>query len=549
VAAAGATTAESLWARLDRRDTRDDLLAVWDRGAYRMWSWTEWHRRSSTFAAGLRDLGVQPGDRVACLLTNSQLSCACVLGVWFAGSCLLSLPLMPRGMSVPNYASLLRRIVVRSSATVILCPESLRGHIDQMELGIPAVAFEHLECARRLEPDPPGPDDPAFVQFTSGSTSEPTGCILTPRAIALQLARLADALAIDPERDIGVVWLPLAHDMGLFGCLLLTYWTGHRVMLSTPERFLGQPWTWLDDCARFQATVSASPSFALDLAARAARARPPRPFPMRRMVIGGERVDAGTLDRVETVLGRNGLAHASLMPAYGLAEAVLAVTITPLGRGPRIAQVDAEALGRGEIEPVSGERARATVPLVSSGQPLRNTTVETSTPDKVGEIRVNSPSLAAGYLDDSELTARRFTPEGLLTGDLGFVLDGELFVTGRLDDLLCVGGRNVYARDVEAAVANGVPDVRPGGCAVVDLGNGPDARLVAIAELRDGHSDVAVVAEQIREAALAAAGVRIAECHLVPRGALPKTPSGKLQRFRCRELASERQPHNAILVA
>ena len=132
-----------------------------------------------------------------------------------------------------------------------------------------------------------------------------------------------------------MVWLPLSHDMGLFGCLGLTYWTGHRLVLGTPQRFLSQPGSWLEDCALYGATVSAAPNFALDVAARVASVRMPPPSPMRRLVVGGEHVHAGTLLRAAQVLGNGTFKLSALIPAYGLAEAVLAVTMSPLGGAVR----------------------------------------------------------------------------------------------------------------------------------------------------------------------------------------------------------------------
>jgi acyl-CoA synthetase (AMP-forming)/AMP-acid ligase II len=512
---------ESLWAPLDRTVTRDDLLLIWDGDGYTSWSWDHWRDRSMRFAAGLRRLGVQRGDRVACLMTNSPGACAAPLGAWLGGACLVSLPLMPRGMDPHRYLDLIRRIVGRAAPVLLVCDREFAPLLSGAELDISVASFDDVDASRPLEPDPLAADDPACVQYSSGSTSEPRGCVLTGGAIAHQLATLARALAIDPERDSGVVWLPLSHDMGLFGCLLLTYWTGHRVAIGTPQRFLTQPGTWFEDCARFGATVSAAPNFALDVAARVATARMPSPFPMRRLVIGGERVEAATLRRAVDVLGPDRLDWRALVPAYGLAEAVLAVTMTPIDEGPTVVEHDAAA-----------------APLVSAGPPLPGVELSVDGDGDVGDIVVHSPSLAEGYLDDPAATAERFTADGLRTGDLGFLRDGHLYVTGRVDDLLCVAGRNLYARDIEVSLA-AVPGVRPGGCAVVDVDGGAAPRLVAVVEPRADHPDFAVMAEQLGAATRAAAGVMLDECVFVERGQLPKTPSGKVQRFRCRELAAD----------
>jgi fatty-acyl-CoA synthase len=499
------------------------------------WSWDDWRGRSLRVTAGLRELGVRPGERVACLLTNTPDVCASVLGVWLAGGCLLSLPLPGRGMDPSIYVAQLRRIVIQSEPVVLMCDGALARALEHTDVGVRTIAVPRLPAGRPAEPTLPADDDPIFVQYSSGSTTEPKGCVLAARAIAGQLARLEEALAVDAERDIGVFWLPLSHDMGLFGGLLFAYWAGHRTVIGTPQRFLTHPWSWFDDCSRFGATLSAAPNFALDVAARVGRAREPGPFPMRALVVGGERIEASVLRRVHETFGDERLPWASLLPAYGLAEAVLAVTTTPVDRGPRIVDVDAAALERGELVPArSGARATS---AVSSGRALPGNEIEIPS-SPVGEIVLRSSTLAEGYLDQPELTAERFTPAGLHTGDVGFELDGELFVRGRVDDLMFVAGRNVYARDVELALTR-VSGLRAGGCAVVDVEGDGGTRLVALAELHGGHPDFAVMAEGIVASARAAAGVRIDECVFLPHGRLPKTPSGKLQRFRCREMIAD----------
>jgi acyl-CoA synthetase (AMP-forming)/AMP-acid ligase II len=217
-----------------------------------------------------------------------------VLGVWLSGATLLSLPLISRGMDAAGYVARLRRILHRAEPVALLCDQRFARLLEDAELGVPIAAFQALDHAQAADPVLLDADAPVFVQYTSGSTSEPRGCVLSARAIANQLALLEEALEIDREGDTGVVWLPLSHDMGLFGCLGLTYWTGHRLVLSTPERFLTQPGSWFEDCARYGATVSAAPNFALDVATRVASVRMPPPVPMRRLVVGGERVAAAS---------------------------------------------------------------------------------------------------------------------------------------------------------------------------------------------------------------------------------------------------------------
>lgn len=541
---------------MEQRHGCSDLLRCWTGSRYEIVSRERWLRSASRVAFSLRRCGVRPGDRVACLLSNSFDACAAVLGVWVAGGCIVSLPLPSRGASPAEYVRLLARIVATSSPTVLLCDRDVHGLLESATLGVPALTFAELGGAGALEPDLPDDHDVVFVQFSSGSTTQPRGCELSARAIASQLAALAHVLAIDPEIDTGAVWLPLAHDMGLFGCLMLSYWTDHKLVLSTPQRFMSDPGTWLEDCARFGATVSATPTFGLALASRVAEKRPPQPFPMRKMVVGGERIVSRTLRTASAALGPRCLPLNAVLPAYGLAEAVLAVTATPVGRGPRFVEVHAEALDRGHVRQIApGETNVASVTLVSSGVPIPDARIsvlstaaarEIGIPDgaSIGELVVNSASQAQGYFGDPNGTRRRFRPDGIHTGDLGFENDGELFVTGRLDDMLSFAGRNVNAGDVEATLAH-VPGLRAGCTAVVET---EPNRFVAVAELAAGHRDIRVIAEGIRDHARAVAGLPIIECVFLPSGRVPKTPSGKLRRFAIRELAQDAAPDDRIRV-
>ncbi len=533
--------APSLWAPLEQARPSGPLLRVLDGTTWVDWSWDEWRRQASEFAGGLRTKGVRPGDRVACLLTNSPSSCAALLGAWMAGACVVSLPGMARGMAPERYQAQLRAILDQAQAVVLLVASE---YFPLIAMGCPAarvIASEELKGSPLSEPCLQAEDDAVFVQYSSGSVSDPKGCLLSARSIACQLALLATVLEIDPERDVSVDWVPLSHDMGIFGCLLLTaYWTGTRQVLSTPGRFVTRPQSWFGDCADNAATISCGPNFALELAARAAPLLPPNPIPMRRLVLGGERIDPRTLERACAALGPSRLPWEALLPAYGLAEAVLAVTATPVGAGAKIASLDRASLRNGRVEPSEPNGAATdSTRIASVGLPLPGTEIDLAGDGAVGEIRLRSPSLATGYLGLPTVTEQRFTASGLVTGDTGFLRDGSLYIVGRTDDLLTIAGRNVYARDIEAAIiATG--GVRLGSCAVVRLDDGVEPRLVAVIEAADHHPDFGLMAKRMSLAALSVAGVRLSECLFLPRGLFPKTPSGKTQRFRCRELAADR---------
>ena len=479
--------------------------------------------RGERAAAGLARRGVEPGTRVACIITNSPQACASVTGIWLAGGVVVSVPIIARATTVPEYQDQLRRICEHTGAPLLLVEARFAPFLEG--LGVDVVTHEELPADRALALDPPGEDDIAFVQYSSGSTREPRGCALTTSTIAAQLDLLSEALALDPERDRGLAWLPLSHDMGFFGAYLNFWRANVDGMITAPERFLGAPRTWLDDCAEFGATLTVTPALGLGMAARAARGAPPAGgLGLRACIVGGDLVHPHTLDTVDEVLGPLGLGRDRVVPAYGLAEATLAVTMSALGEQPHLAP----APGAQESQP----------PFVSAGRPLRGVELRIEGDEGVGEILVRSPSLASGYFEDEAATAEAFAGGELRTGDLGFLSDGELYVVGRADDVIKVGARKVWATEVEAALAQ-EPAVRAGNCALVLVPDSTGQRLVVLAEPADESGALETAARRVGRRALEAGGIGIGECVFLARGSLPKTPSGKVQRYRCRQLARE----------
>ncbi|MGH2982199.1 MAG: AMP-binding protein [Solirubrobacterales bacterium] len=512
-------------------------LQAWNGDGFDDYEFDQWRSAAERAAAALRAKGVVRGQPVGCLLTNFFPAYAGAIGIWRAGGAIVSLPTPARGMAIEIYLSQLREISKAMELRLLLAEENYAGLLrEHGPEGVDVASFESLDAPGPAPDEPPGPDDLAFVQYSSGSTSNPRGCMLSARAIEAQIDLLAEAIDLDPERDWGVTWLPISHDMGFFGTLMLDWAKGLSGLLAPPERFLRSPQTWFEDCARTQATMTVAPNFALALAARTAKVAAPEPFPMRNCILGGERIEPSTIETALEILGPSGLDGSALTPAYGMAEAVLAVSVSPTGQAPRMLSVDRDALSEGRVEPVDEPApSQAVQTLVSSGRPLPGVEVRTGGESEQGEILIRTPSLASGYGGDPETTAERFVDGELRTHDLGFVHEGEVYVQGRLDDVLVVGGRNISALDVEARVASSAP-VRPGCCALVDVARDGKVALVILAEVADDAPEPRRTAAGIRDAAMSTAGIRVDECIILPGGTLPKTPSGKIQRFRCREL-------------
>jgi fatty-acyl-CoA synthase len=502
------------------------------------WSPADCYARALRAAGGLRRIGVAHGDRVAMAIPNSLDGVACVLGAWLLGACVVSLPMPARGMDAACYARQMRRIVTACAPTAVVGVDP--SFSTWREARSTQLAELVASSRRPVRPDPPGPEAAAFVQYSSGTTGTPKGCVLTAGAIARQLGALAESLSVDPRNDGFMSWLPLSHDMGLFGCLLLAYWTGAPITLAAPQRFARRPSSWLQDCSRAGATITAGPNFALELAARSSASRPCGPLVLRHLVIGGERVHAVTLERALHAFEPMGLRWSTLRPAYGMAEAVLAVSMTSAS-GPRIESLDADALSDGQLAlPRPGGPPEAAIRVVSAGRPLPGFAVRAVGPSDCGELLVRAPSLARGYLGDTPATAARFQGGEFATHDLGFLHEGEVFPLERIDDVIIVGGRKLHVGELEQEVTR-LHGVRAGNCAIIQVTtHGGSPQLVALVE-RDGDCDASArSARDIRRMVRNHSGATVAQCLFVPRGTLPKTPSGKLQRHACRQLALAR---------
>jgi acyl-CoA synthetase (AMP-forming)/AMP-acid ligase II len=254
-------------------------------------------------------------------------------------------------------------------------------------------------------------------------------------------------------------------------------------------------------------------------------------------VLGAERIDWRMVQDATSTFAPFGLRASAWMPAYGLAEATLVVTATGIEEEPSRLVVDTVALAEGELREVPDDGERSTS-IVAVGTPPSGIGVRLADDERLSEILIRSPSMFSGYFADPELTAERLADGEFATGDLGFERDGSLYVVGRADDLLSVGGRNVYAREIEASVDT-LDGVRPGCSTIVDAGgadgNGSQ-RLVMLLELKDGEVDTGALAREAARTATSKAGIPLDECVFLPKGSLPKTPSGKIQRFRCRQL-------------
>lgn len=528
-----------LWDRLTGLDSHRSSLHCWTGRSYHAAPWQQVVRDCEHATAGLRKLGVRPGTRVAAVLTNGPQVVRGLLGVWLAGGAMASLPAPARGMDMDEYAAQLVTICDQLDPVVVLVDAATLASIpDTLQSRLRLRTWESVMGSGRIASEPPGDDELAFIQYSSGSTSFPKGCMLTPRAIAAQVDIITAMIDARPGHDVAVTWMPLSHDMGLFGTLLTTWCNDIEYYMSTPHRFIAAPAGWFTELAQFGGTLSAGTNTSLYLAARsAARSeRIPRGglSNIRNLIIGAERIDWQTLTYASDCLGKFGFRREALMPAYGLAEATLAVTALPSDQPPRRVTVDAGALGTGELLDAAEDDPLA-VSIVSAGPPCHGVSLPGVRTDAVSEIVIRSPSLAAGYWADARATQRKFHDGAVRSGDLGFLRDNELYPVGRADDVLSIAGRKIHAQEVEYAVEC-VEGLRRGCSTLITRTEGAAQRISLFLEPRCAAADYQRIAEAAASVAMAKAAIAIDECVILNRGSLPKTPSGKIQRHRCRSL-------------
>ncbi len=519
-------------------------------------SWAEIHDDARAVGAALQARGLVPGDHVAVLGPTSRELMTIVRGCWLAGIASMVLPLPMRMGSLEAFIESTRARIRHGDAKLVLIDDLLADFYAPIEGDPP------LEPMRAVMPGRPGvptgdalelpPDDPerlVILQYTSGSTSEPKGVMIPDRVLSANIDACCDA-AVLGVGEVMVSWLPLYHDMGLVGFLALPMTKGVDLVQAAPQDFLAHPGNWMQWISDHRGTATAGPNFSWVLATRALKRMQDLDLSSLTLALSGaEPVDPVAVDAFVAEAQRFGFPAGGVFPAFGMAEVAIGGSFPERGVGMQTDTVDrivleAERVAK-PIEVVSEDdyvlRARR-LPLLGTAVPgLEMQVVDPETGEElperhVGELLIRGTSVTPGYYKRPDATAALFRHGWLCTGDLAYMVDGQLVLCGRIKDVIIVGGRNVFPEDIERSVGT-LEGVRAGNVIAFGVeGYKRKESVVVVAEVRPvGETTLDDVRAAIHHRTLEVCGLPPRDVMLVEPGTLPKTSSGKLQRAKCRD--------------
>lgn len=537
-------TIDTLQAALDRAvDFPETGLRLLDRREQPTWyPWAEVKRRALRVAGGLQALGIEPGERVAIIFPTSIEFFDAFFGAILAGA--VPTPLYPpvRLGRMSAYHQRTARMIELSGARLVLTDKRVNRVLGQtIELARPSLGCKVIGTLPEgpCTPAPYDPDALAMVQFSSGTTVDPKPVALSHRAVMAQTDLLLTLItAQDEVPDAGVSWLPLYHDMGLIGCVFPALRHPGPLTLLGPEVFVTRPAAWLRALSTYGGTVSPAPNFAYALCTDRIKDEELEGVDLSNWhyaLNGAEPVAPEVLRAFQARFARWGLRPEALNPVYGMSEAALAVSFSETTAPFTSTVFDREALAGGRAVAVDDG-----VEIPSVGVAVPGFTLEVRDADQrpvasgtVGRVWAKGPSLMDGYLDQPEATARALVDGWLDTGDLGFMHDGQLYLTGRAKDVLILRGRNHAPHPVEQAV-DGLPGARTGCAAAVSHRpeGQPHEHLHLFVEVTKAATaaERAALPEAAKAAVLAATGLACDAVHVLDAGTLPRTSSGKIRR-------------------
>ncbi|MFF5207940.1 fatty acyl-AMP ligase [Streptosporangium sp. NPDC000396] len=521
-------------------------------GVKRTLSWAKVDLKARALAVRLREVAL-PGERAAILAPQGLEYVVAMLGAMYAR--VVAVPLF--APDLPGHADRLIRAYADADPVCVLTTTSALDSVHAFLDGDPAPRPKQIITldtvsdllADEWEPEPIGADDLAYLQYTSGSTRAPAGVEISHGNVTANAEQLWEAFRATPRVSTAAFWLPLFHDMGLIATVAAPMVGGNHAVFMDPVAFVMHPVRWLRMLAEYDDVFTGGPNFAYEYTATRVTDAEKATLDLSGVTImlnGAEPLRGSTIERFSETFAACGLRPEAHTPGYGLAEATVFVTAMDRDLPARVTRFDRDELTAGRAVPYSGE-GRAS-DLVSCGVPTGQrvaiaTESGTAKPDgEVGEVWVRGPNVSRAYWRDEERSAEVFGnvldgEDGawLRTGDLGVMYEGELYITGRIKDLIIVDGRNHYPQDVEVTVQEADPAIRRDHVAAFAVPGEETERLVVVAERSrkaDGR-DPADVMANIRTAVAKNHDLRLHDFVLTEAGAVPRTSSGKIARRAC----------------
>ena len=512
-------------------------------------------------SGGILGAGVMPGARVALMLPTCAGFLHAFFGILYAGC--VPVPIYPPARPSQLADHLRRQAAILANAgaeLLVTVPEArvLAAFLRSQVASLRAIETVEGLRARGRPEGAPAPDagDVAFLQYTSGSTGDPKGVVLSHANLLANIRAMGRAMEAEPGRDLFVSWLPLYHDMGLIGAWLGSLYFAVPVSIMSPLIFLARPESWLWEIHARRATLSGAPNFAFDLCVGRIEDAAIEGLDLssaRIVVNGAEPVRAASVRAFCERFAAHGFDPGALAPVYGLAESSVGLAFPRPGRGLLAERIDrTELAGRSRAVPVAAGHGDA-IEVVACGSPLPGhqfRVVDESgreVPERrQGRLQFTGPSATAGYHDNAQATRELFDGDWLETGDLAYIAGGEVYPTGRIKDVIIRGGRNIHPHELEAVIGD-LPGIRR-GCVAVFAAAGPDQaeRLVAVAETRE-EDDAARdrLRRGIEAAVVDVAGIAPDDVVLAPPRAVLKTSSGKIRRAATRSRYLEGRLHQS----
>jgi 1-acyl-sn-glycerol-3-phosphate acyltransferase len=506
---------------------------------------------AQALAAGLQQQGLLPGQSVAIMLPTGRDYLFSFFGILMAGG--VPVPIYPplRPSQLEDHMRRHAAILANAQAVLLITDSSARqaGHIlkGQVDSLREVITPGLLATAKGFERRPIRAEDIAFLQYTSGSTGQPKGVILTHANLLANIRAMGEVIQAD-STDVFVSWLPLYHDMGLIGAWLGSLYYGMPLVLMSPLAFLIRPSRWLRAIHRHRGTLTAAPNFAYELCLSKLSDRELDGLDLgslRRAFNGAEPVSPATVRRFGERFAPYGLRSQVMAPVYGLAEAAVGLAFPPPGRGPVIDCIDRETfITRGHAVPVP-VKAQGALEFVACGQPLPGYQIRIvdeagrELPEREeGRLEFQGPSASSGYLRNPRATERLFDGQWLDSGDLAYIAGGDVYLTSRVKDIIIRGGRNIYPHELEQA-AGDIPGIRKGCVAVFGSPDPASAteRVIVVAETREQETAaLETLQDRVRGVASDLLGMPPDDVILAPPHTVLKTSSGKIRRAAVREL-------------